>query len=80
MFPMLESKTILITGFMPHKPRLRCGLDRADRQVTTVGIGVDGTCMLSCDQKWWEVMTGGISLYDRHGERLQTIYVGAAPE
>jgi hypothetical protein len=25
-------------------------------------------------------MTGSISLYDRHGERLHTIYVGAAPE
>jgi len=49
-------------------------------KVTTVGIGVDGTCMLICDQKWREAMTGSISLYDKHGERLHTIYVGAAPE
>jgi hypothetical protein len=49
-------------------------------KVATVGIGVDGTCMLLCDQKWREAMTGSISLYDRHGERLHTIYVGAAPE
>jgi len=49
-------------------------------KVATVGIGVDGTCMLICDQKWREAMTGSISLYDKHGERLHTIYVGAAPE
>jgi hypothetical protein len=49
-------------------------------KVATVGIGVDGTCMLICDQKWREAMTGSISLYDKRGERLHTIYVGAAPE
>ena len=48
--------------------------------VATVGIGVDGTCMLICDQKWREAMTGSLSLYDDKGERLHTIYVGAAPE
>jgi hypothetical protein len=42
-------------------------------KVATVGIGVDGTCMLICDQKWREAMTGSISLYDKHGERLHTI-------
>jgi hypothetical protein len=36
--------------------------------------------MLLCDREWREAMTGTISLYDRHGERLHTIYVGAAPE
>jgi hypothetical protein len=49
-------------------------------KVRTVGIGVDGTCMLLCDKNWREAMTGSISLYDKHGERLHTIYVGAAPE
>jgi hypothetical protein len=49
-------------------------------KVATVGIGVDGTCMLICDQQWREAMTGSISLYDKHGERLHTIYLGAAPE
>jgi hypothetical protein len=49
-------------------------------KVATVSIGVDGTCMLICDQKWREAMTGSISLYDKQGERLHTIYVGAAPE
>jgi hypothetical protein len=48
--------------------------------VATVGIGVDGTCMLICDQKWREAMTGTLSLYNTEGERLYTTYVGAAPE
>ena len=49
-------------------------------KVETVGIGIDGTCMLLCDKQWREAMTGTISLYDRDGERQHTIYVGAAPE
>ena len=49
-------------------------------KVATVSIGVDGTCMLLCGKNWREAMTGSISLYDRHGERLHTIYAGAAPE
>jgi hypothetical protein len=40
-------------------------------KVAAAGIGV--SCMLICDQKWREAMTGSISLYDRHGERLHTI-------
>jgi hypothetical protein len=48
--------------------------------VATVGVGVDGTCMLICDQKWREAMTGTLSLYNTEGERLHTIYIGAAPE
>jgi hypothetical protein len=49
-------------------------------KVATVSIGVDGTCMLICDHNWREAMTGSISLYDKSGERLHTIYAGAAPE
>jgi len=51
-----------------------------ESKVETVGIGVDGSCMLLCDKQWREAMTGTISLYDRDGERQHTIYVGAAPE
>jgi hypothetical protein len=43
-------------------------------------VTVDGTCMLICDQKWREAMTGSLSLYDKHGERLHTICVGATSE
>ena len=48
--------------------------------VKTVAIGLDGTCMLLCKDKYREAMTGTISLYDKVGERLHTMYIGAPPE
>lgn len=49
-------------------------------QVTTIGIGIDGTCLLICQDGWREAMVGTISLYDQAGERLHTTYIGATPE
>jgi hypothetical protein len=51
-----------------------------DAPVRTVGRGVDGTCLLQVDEGGRPVMVGTVSLYDRHGERLHTIYVAAPPE
>jgi hypothetical protein len=48
--------------------------------VTTIGIGIDGTCLLMCQDGWREAMVGTISLYDQAGERLHTAYIGATPE
>jgi hypothetical protein len=48
--------------------------------VTTIGIGIDGTCLLMCQDGWREAMVGTISLYDQVGERLHTTYIGATPE
>ena len=55
-------------------------LPEMDRPVTTIALGIDGTCMLQCDEGWREAMAGTLSLYDEKGERMHTIYVGAAPE
>jgi hypothetical protein len=51
-----------------------------DVKIESVGIGLDGTCMLMCEDGWREAMVGTISLYDGEGERQHTIYVGATPE
>jgi len=51
-----------------------------DSKITTVGIGLDGTCMLMCEEGWREAMVGTVSLYDGEGERQHTIYLGATPE
>lgn len=48
--------------------------------VGTVAIGVDGTCMLMCEEGFKVAMVGTISLYDHEGERLHTTYIGATPE
>lgn len=51
-----------------------------DSKIEAIGIGLDGTCMLMCEDGWREAMVGTISLYDREGERQHTIYLGATPE
>ncbi len=49
-------------------------------EVATVSIGVDGTCLLLCEDGFRQTMVGTISLYDQAGDRQHTIYVAAAPE
>lgn len=55
-------------------------LPTLDQAVAAVGIGLDGTCMLLRDDGWRQAMAGSISLYTKEGERIHTIYTGAAPE
>jgi hypothetical protein len=51
-----------------------------DEPVHTIGIGLDGTCMLLVEDGYRQAMVGTISLYDRDGDRVHTIYVAATPE
>jgi hypothetical protein len=51
-----------------------------DQPVRTIGIGLDGTCLLLVEDGYRQAMVGTISLYDRDGERLHTTYVAATPE
>ena len=51
-----------------------------DATVQAIGIGLDGTCMLTCDDGWREAMVGTIALLDKEGERLHTTYISATPE
>ena len=53
---------------------------KEDTQIATVGVGLDGTCMLICEDGYREAMVGTVSLYDSEGKRQHTIYLGAAPE
>jgi hypothetical protein len=53
-------------------------LPKEDSQIATVGIGLDGTCMLIGEEGYREAMVGTLSLYDSEGERQQTIYLGLA--
>ena len=48
--------------------------------VSTVGVSLDGTCMLLCGDGYRQAMVGSISLYDTHGERLYTRYTAFPPE
>jgi hypothetical protein len=48
--------------------------------ISTIAVGVDGTCMLVVDDGHRQAMVGSISLYDKQGERQHTIYVAATPQ
>src|SRR5947209_3698016 len=48
--------------------------------VTTIGVGLDGTCLLLVEDGHRQAMVGTVSLYDAQGERLHTLYLAATPE
>ncbi|SFV52410.1 hypothetical protein MNB_SV-12-253 [hydrothermal vent metagenome] len=51
-----------------------------DKEVATISMGLDGTCMPMGETSWREAMCGTFSFYDINGERMQTIYIANAPE
>ena len=55
-------------------------LPRFDEPLATITVGLDGTCLLMCEDGWREAMVGTIGFYDEDGERLHTIYTAATPE
>jgi len=50
------------------------------KAVKSISIGLDGTCLNMMEDGWREAMCGTIALFDRNGERMHTIYIGASPE
>jgi len=55
-------------------------LPKIKEEITTIAIGLDGTCMHLKKEGWREAMTGTISFYNAKTERQHTIYIGATPE
>lgn len=55
-------------------------LPEMQQPVTTVTLGLDGTCLLMCEDGWRETMVGTIGFYDKDGERQHTTYMAATPE
>lgn len=49
-------------------------------EITTVSIGMDGTCLVFCEEGPRQAMVGTVSLYDSTGERQHTLYIAAPPE
>lgn len=58
----------------------RYAVPELDSKVASVSIGMDGTCMLLCEDGYREAMVGTIALYDKNGDRMHTIYTAASPE
>lgn len=55
-------------------------LPELEAAVASVAVGLDGTCMLLCEEGWREAMVGTIALFNAEGERQHTLYVAATPE
>lgn len=55
-------------------------LPEMEKPVSSISIGLDGTCMLLCKDGYREAMVGTIGFFDKEGERLHTIYTAATPE
>ena len=56
------------------------GSDPDPQNVATIAIGLDGACMLFCEDGYRQAMVGTIAYFDASGERLHTTYVACAPE
>jgi hypothetical protein len=55
-------------------------LPKFEEAPATVAISLDGTCLHLREDGWRETMVGTLAFYDREGERLHTVYLGATPE
>jgi len=55
-------------------------LPEMEHPVTTITLGLDGTCLLRCQDGWRETMAGTIGFYDKAGQRQHTISMAATPE
>ena len=62
------------------RPSWTYAIPVAPKDVASVGISLDGTCMLICGDGYRQAMVGSISLYNSDGERLYTRYSAMPPE
>ena len=54
-------------------------LPNFEQEIHTVGVGLDGTCSPIKGEGFKEVMCGNLTIYNKEGERMHTIYVGHSP-
>jgi hypothetical protein len=55
-------------------------LPKFEEPPASVGIGLDGTCLLMGEDGWREAMVGTLAFFDAAGERQHTVYLAATPE
>ena len=78
----IQDISAIVSGQVEAKSRhldyAHCEPDPID--VASVTIGLDGTCLLFCEEGNRQAMVGTIAFYDAAGERLHTNYIATAPE
>ncbi len=55
-------------------------LPEIDQEISTITLGLDGTCVLMSEGGYRQAMVGTIGLYDKEGIRQHTVYTAASPE
>jgi hypothetical protein len=76
----IQSLSQSIGSLIAEKKNWNYDIDVSGEHVKTIGISLDGTCMLLCDDGYRQAMVGSISLYYFGGERLYTRYTALPPE
>jgi hypothetical protein len=76
----IQSLSQTIGSLIAEKKNWNYAIDVACEDVKTIGVSLDGTCMLLCNDGYRQAMVGSLSLYDTAGERLYTRYTALPPE
>jgi hypothetical protein len=76
----IQSLSQSIGNLITEKKNWNYTIEVPDETVSSVGISLDGACMLLCNDGYRQAMVGSISLYDSSGERLYTRYTALPPE
>lgn len=80
----VQDVSALVAGALDSKQQSvrfdNAGEEPPPEEVATIAVGLDGACMMFCEEGYRQAMVGTISFYDAGGERLHTHYVAAAPE
>jgi hypothetical protein len=76
----IQSLSQSIGSLIAEKKNWSYDIDVSAEHVKTIGISLDGACMLLCNEGYRQAMAGSISLYYFGGERLYTRYTALPPE
>jgi len=76
----IQSLSQSIGSLIAEKKNWNYSIEVPEEKVSSIGISLDGTCMLLCNDGYRQAMVGSISLYDSDGERLYTRYTALPPE
>jgi len=76
----IQNLSDAVGEFVSSRPSWTYSIPVAPCEVSTVGLSLDGTCMLIRGDGYRQAMVGSISLYNSYGERLYTRYTSLPPE
>jgi hypothetical protein len=76
----IQSLSQSVGSLIAEKKNWNYDIDISNEHVKSIGISLDGTCMLLCNEGYRQAMVGSISLYYYGGERLYTRYTALPPE